>query len=75
MSKLSLYADSLPPDAKARYLDRIESIDGPDIRSHLTSLETRCDLISYLVLQTSFITRKQFKAYKSLGAYNQLNCL
>ena len=26
MSKLSLYADSLPPDAKARYLDRIESI-------------------------------------------------
>ena len=25
MSKLSLYADSLPPDAKARYLDKIEA--------------------------------------------------
>ena len=33
-----------------------------------------CDLISYLVLQTNFITRKQFNAYKSLVAYNQLVC-
>ena len=33
MSKLSLYADSLSPDAKARYLDRIESIGGPDLFS------------------------------------------
>ena len=29
-----------------------------------------CDLISYLVLQTSFITSKQFKAYKSLEQFN-----
>ena len=29
------------------------------------------DLVSYLVLQTNFITSKQFKALKSLEAYNQ----
>ena len=40
MTKLSMYADSLPPDATARYLDEIESIGGPDSRSSLTSLET-----------------------------------
>ena len=28
------------------------------------------DIVSYLVLQTSFITAKQFKARKSLEAYN-----
>ena len=27
--------------------------------------------MSYLVLQTSYITAKQFKAHKSLEAYNQ----
>jgi hypothetical protein len=30
-----------------------------------------CDLVSDLVLQTSFLTAKQFKARKSLEAYNQ----
>ena len=29
------------------------------------------DLVSYLVLQTSFVTAKQFKAHKYLEAYNQ----
>ena len=28
--------------------------------------------MAYLVLQTSFLTTKQFKAYKSLDAYSQL---
>ena len=30
------------------------------------------DLVSYLVLETSFYTKEQFKAFKSLQAYNQL---
>ena len=30
-----------------------------------------CDLVSYLVLQTSFITLAQLKARKGLEAYNQ----
>ena len=74
---MSLYADSLPPDAKARYLDRIKSIGGPDPfssdfvgdKSDVVPPVSACDLISYLVLQTSFMTTK---AYKSLEAYNQL---
>ena len=30
-----------------------------------------CDLVSYLVLKTSFITSAKFKARKGLEAYNQ----
>jgi len=30
------------------------------------------DLLSYLVLETSFYTNKQFKAFKSLEAFNQM---
>ena len=30
-----------------------------------------CDLVSYLVLRTSFISMSQFKARKGLEAYNQ----
>ena len=30
-----------------------------------------CDLVSYLVLRTSFISTSQFKARKGLEAYNQ----
>ena len=33
-----------------------------------------CDLLSYLVVQTSFCTAKQFKARKGLEAYNQFVC-
>ena len=29
------------------------------------------DLVSFLVLETSFVTVKQFKAHKSMEAYNQ----
>ena len=31
-------------------------------------------LVSYLVLQTSFVTAKEFKAHKSLEFYNQFVC-
>ena len=30
------------------------------------------DLLSYLVLETSYYTQKQFKAFRSLEAYNQM---
>ena len=32
------------------------------------------DFVSYLVLQTNFITAKQFKKHKSLEAYYQFLC-
>ena len=68
MSTLSSYADSLPPDAKAK----IESNGGLDTFSSdfvgekldVVPPVGACDcMVSYLVLQTSFITSKQFKAY------------
>ena len=40
-------------------------------RSNLPPVEAS-DIVAYLVLQTSFLTTKQFKARKSLEAYNQL---
>lgn len=31
-----------------------------------------CDILSYLVLETSFYTKEQFKNFRSLLAYNQM---
>ena len=44
--------------------------DGPDGRATFPPVQA-ADLVSYLVLQTSFATAKQFKAHKSMEAYNQ----
>ena len=43
---------------------------GPDGRATFPPVQA-ADLVSYLVLQTSFATAKQFKAHKSMEAYNQ----
>ena len=82
MQRLSLYAENLPPEAKARYLAKISIIDGIDPLSDgafgeevdVTPPVDACDLVSYLVLQTSFVTAKQFKARKELEVYNQFVC-
>ena len=83
MQCLSLYAENLPPEAKARYLAKISIIDGIDPLSDgvfgeemvdVTPPVDACDLVSYLVLQTSFVMAKQFKARKGLEAYNQFVC-
>ena len=79
MQRLSLYAENLPPEAKARYLAKISIIDGIDPLSDgvfgeevdVTPPVDACDLVSYLV---SFVTAKQFKARKGLEAYNQFVC-
>lgn len=79
MQRLSSYVEGLPTEAKARYLDKIAVIDGKDPlvdgllgeNVNDTPPVDACDLVSYLVLQTSFITSKQFKACKGLEAYNQ----
>ena len=76
---LSTYAESLPEEAKRRYKAKIAVIDGldPFMNECLGDpvdcnppVDT-CDLVSYLVLQTSFLTSQQFKARKGLEAYNQ----
>ena len=79
MQRLSDYAESLPSGAKARYEKKLKVIGGIDpfqagnigeLNDGLPDADT-ADLVSYLVLQTSFITTKQFKGCKSLEAYNQ----
>lgn len=72
------YFEGLPEDAKARYQSKLGLIGGLDPFSASLGEPTdavppveACDLVAYLVLQTSFLTNKQFKARKSLEAYNQ----
>ena len=81
---LSLYASSLQTEAKSCYLDKVKIIGGIDPfctttlgrlkRSDDCPPVDACDLLSYLKLQTSFITTEQFVARKGLEAYNQYVC-
>ena len=79
MQNLLSYADDLKPEAKDRYLPKISIIDSVDPFVKLVVGENAdcappveaCNLVSYLVLKTSFITSAQFKARKGLEAYNQ----
>ena len=81
MLNLSSYAENLSEDAKRRYKDKIKIINDLDPFANglgepidaVPPVEAS-DLVSYLVLQTSFVTSKQFKAHKSLDAYNQFVC-
>ena len=76
---LSTYAESLPEEAKRRYKAKIAVSDGLDPFMNeclgdpvdCNPPVDACDLVSYLVLQTSFLTSQQFKARKGLEAYNQ----
>ena len=79
---LSSYGEKLPTEAKARYLDKLTSIGGVDpfciskndcLSCSLPPVDAS-DIVSYLVLQTSFVTAKQFKAHKSMEGYNQFVC-
>ena len=77
MANLSIYAGKLPQEAKRRYLDKIATIGSIDPFTlqrdarHQNPAVEQCglpavdasDLVSYLVLQTSFVTVKQFKAH------------
>jgi len=65
---LLTYAEDLPNDAKARYREKLEVIGGNDpflsgqigkLVDCLPYVESS-DLVSYLVLQTNFISAKQF---------------
>ena len=82
MINLSSYANSLSEEAKARYREKIAIIGGVDPFSG--SIGVLCermppvesiDIVSYLVLRTSFVTAEQLKAQKGQEAQNQfLNC-
>ena len=74
---LSVYAENLSEEAKTCYKVKLNIIDGFDpftgtageLADRSPPIEA-ADIVSYLVLQTSFITAKQFKAQKSLEVYN-----
>ena len=76
---LSEYAKALEGRVKERYLQKI-SVIGVDPASIPTDqFSPEClppveisDLLSYLVLETSYYTNQQFKAFKSLEAFNQM---
>jgi len=74
---LSGYAKSLESRVKERYSQKISviGVDPASITAEQFSPECLppvevSDLLSYLVLETSFYTNKQFKAFKSLEAFN-----
>ena len=76
MPKLSLYAEYLTGDAKEKYRDKISLIRSLSLCWHAGIMYrsilpvNASDLVSYLVLQTSLFTAKQFIAHMALESYN-----
>ena len=76
---LSEYAKALDKQVKGRYLEKISVVGVDPVSIPSEQFDPEClpqieatDLLGYLVLETSFYTRQQFKAYKSLEAFNQM---
>lgn len=83
-SSFSDYFYKLEPNVKARYIEKISLCDGIDPYAmnkdsfstdfkDLPKLEFP-DISNYLVVQTSFYSKQQMKAFKSLEAYNFFVC-
>ena len=76
---LSDYAKKLDGKVRERYVKKISTIgidaaliEGKHLEPDWLPPIESTDLLCYLVLETSFCTQKQFKAFRSLGAYNQM---
>ena len=76
---LSDYVKKLNVKVRERYLNKILTIGIDPVLIIGKRFEPDClppvestDLLCYLVLETSFYTQKQFKAFRSLEAYNQM---
>ena len=76
---LSEYAKKLETRVKRRNLEKISSIGIDPVLVDSKLFQPDClppvestDLLFYLVLETSFYTKQQFKAFRSLEAYNQM---
>ena len=75
---LSSYAEGLESHVRERYLKKISLVGIDPAAIPKEQFNSEClppikvsDLLSYLVLETSYYTNKQFKAFKSLEAYKQ----
>ena len=76
---LSSYGKNLESHVRERYLKKISVVGVDPVAIPSEQFSSEClppikvlDLLSYLVLETSYYTNKQFKAFKSLEAYNQM---
>ena len=76
---LSDYAKKLDGKVRERYVKKISRIGIDPALIEGKHFEPDClppveltDLLCYLVLETSFYKQKQFKAFRSLEAYNQM---
>ena len=74
---LSDYAKNLVKNVKSRYLAKISVVKIDPATLIGVNLDPEClppieatDLLCYLVMDTSFYTKEQFKAFKSMEAYN-----
>lgn len=75
----SEYCGSLKGAEKTRYKEKVElcgfdpyslkNSEYNDDSTHLPCIEYP-DIVNYLVLQTSWATKQEMKAYKSMDAYN-----
>ena len=77
--QLSQYADGLEQKVKDRHKKKITCIGIDPFIIPESNLDPEClppvesiDLVSYLVCETSYYTQEQFKAFRSLQAYNHL---
>ena len=75
---LSSYAEGLESHVGERYLKKISLVSIDPAAIPKEQFHSEClppievsDLLSYLVLETSYYTNKQFKAFKSLEAYKR----
>ena len=76
---LSDYASKLEPHMKDRYLQKIAAIGIDPVTVVGKYADPEClppmestDILCYLVLETSFYTKEQFKSFRSLEAYNHM---
>ena len=76
---LLVYANKLEEKVKKRYVEKISAIGIDPVLIEGKNFEPDClppvestDLLFYLVLETSYYTKQQFKAFRSLQAYNQM---
>lgn len=76
---LSEFAKSLESQVKTRYIQKMFLLGVDPVSIPTEQFDPEClprieatDLLGYLVLETSQYTKRQFKAYKSLEAFNQM---
>ena len=78
-NQLSDYGKRLDLHVRKRYIEKISVIGIDPVLIPEAKFDPEClppveaaDLLSFLVLETSYYTNKQFKAFRSLLAYTQM---